>query len=164
MLLRPRKFAYKNMFKRRSIPKTLPLNKGLTFGTQGLMVPRNLILTAQKMFRMKLLLKKSSRRSDKTYRKLWFNAFPHLPLTKKVVGARMGKGNGKLHSWFTLIKAGNLLFETKNLRIGRFRYFAKQIESRLGVKCVKKIKYSNFQARRYFLNKKNKTTIFSLFR
>jgi ribosomal protein L16/L10AE len=116
------------------------------------------------MFRMKLLLKKSSRRADKTFRKLWFNAFPHLPLTKKVVGARMGKGKGKLHSWFTLVKSGNMLFEVKNLRLGRFHYFAKQIESRLGTKCIRKIKYSGFQQRKYFLNKKANSIKFALFR
>ena len=98
MLLRPRKFEYKNTFKKRTILKPSFLVKSLKFGTQGLIPVSNVVLTAQKMFRMNLLLKKSARRSDKTFRKLWFNAFPHLPLTKKVVGARMGKGKGKLHS------------------------------------------------------------------
>jgi ribosomal protein L16/L10AE len=76
----------------------------------------------------------------------------------------MGKGKGKLHSWFTLVKSGNMIFEVKNLRLGRFHYFAKQIESRLGTKCIKKIKYSNFQQRKYFLNKKANSIKFALFK
>ena len=128
------------------------------------MVPSNLTLTAQKMFRLNLLLKKSARRADKTFRKLWFNAFPHLPLTKKVVGARMGKGKGKLHSWFTIVKSGSVLFEVKNLRLGRFYYFSKQIESRLGVKCMKKIKYYSFERHGYYLNKKRNSIKLSIFK
>lgn len=116
------------------------------------------------MFRMNLLLKKSARRADKTFRKLWFNAFPHLPLTKKVVGARMGKGKGKLQSWFTIVRSGSVIFEVKNLRLGRFYYFSKQIESRLGVKCLKKTKYSSFEKNNYYLNKKKNSVKLALFR
>lgn len=164
MLLRPRKFKHKNIFKRRSAILPSPLVKGLSFGTQGLVISSNVTLTAQKMFRINLLLKKSARRSDKTFRKLWFNAFPHLPLTKKVVGARMGKGKGKLHSWFTIIKSGSFIFEVKNLRLGRFFYFSKQIESRLGVKCLKKVKYCSFDKNNYYLNKKKNSVKLSLFK
>jgi large subunit ribosomal protein L16 len=162
--LRPRKFNYKNIFKRRSVLIPSHLSNNLNFGTQGLMISGNIALTAQKMFRMNLLLKKSARRADKTFRKLWFNAFPHLPLTKKVVGARMGKGKGKLHSWFTIVKAGNIIFEVKNLRLGRFYYFSKQIESRLGVRCVRKVKYSSFDKNNYYLNRKKNSIKLSLFR
>ena len=48
------------------------------------------------MFRYKLFLKKAARRTDKTLRKVWFYVFPHLPITRKVAGSRMGKGKGKL--------------------------------------------------------------------
>jgi ribosomal protein L16/L10AE len=48
------------------------------------------------MFRLKLFLKKAARKTDKTLRRVWVNTFPHIPLTKKVIGSRMGKGKGKL--------------------------------------------------------------------
>ena len=41
-------------------------------------------------------LKKSSRKFDKTLRYMWFHVFPHIPITRKVEGSRMGKGKGKL--------------------------------------------------------------------
>jgi|TARA_B110000259_G_scaffold110794_1_gene126538 ribosomal protein L16/L10AE len=83
---------------------------------------------------MKLFLKKSSRKFDKTSRYVWFNLFPHLPLSKKVEGSRMGKGVGKLASWFIELPAGVSIFEFRNLRPGRAYYFARQIQHRLPAK------------------------------
>ena len=68
----------------------------LNYGQVGLKLLQPLRLTSRHIFRFKLFLKKGSKRVDKTYRKLWFNIFPTLPLTKKVLGSRMGKGKGKL--------------------------------------------------------------------
>jgi ribosomal protein L16/L10AE len=47
---------------------------------------------------MKVTLKKAIRKPDHTRRQVWFNTFPHLPLTKKPKGMRMGKGIGKLNA------------------------------------------------------------------
>ena len=45
----------------------------------------------------------------------------------------MGKGVGKLKIWFTLISAGKILIEFKNLRQGRFLYFYKRLDSKFKV-------------------------------
>ena len=70
--------------------------KLLNFGQIGLVLKKPIRLNSKKIFRIKLFLKKAAKRSDKTRRKVWINVFPHLPLTKKVIGSRMGKGKGKL--------------------------------------------------------------------
>lgn len=85
------------------------------------------------MFRLKLFLKRSARKIDKTQRQLWFNIFPHLPLTKKVKGSRMGKGSGKPKFWVTCLPSGLVVFEFRNLRYGRFLHFAKQVTHKLPV-------------------------------
>ena len=95
MILQPRKFKYKLRQKVRSMPifsRKLKLN----FGQAGLVLLKPLRFNSKHIFRLKLFIKKAARRSDNTKRKVWFNAFPHLPLTKKIIGARMGKGKGKL--------------------------------------------------------------------
>lgn len=163
MLLRPRKFNYKNAFKRRRLINAKIKSNLFRFGTQSLVITENVVLTSQKMFRLKLLLKKSSRRSDKTSRKLWFNAFPHLPLTKKVIGSRMGKGKGKLNSWFTTLPAGSTLFEVKNLRRGRLIYFSRQIRYRLGCECLCFTKGSNLKRTSYYYSKARSSTSYSMF-
>lgn len=132
MLLRPRKFVYKNIFKRRSLPKIK--NNNLIVGMYGLKLLQPMRLNSKHIFRIKLFLKKSSRKFDLTMRFVWFNLFPHLPLSKKIKGARMGKGTGKLATWFTELPSGIVLFEFKNMRSGRALFFSTQIQYKLPVK------------------------------
>lgn len=46
----------------------------------------------------------------------------------------MGKGKGKLAGWVGQLSAGINIFELKNLRPGRAKYFIKQVQYRLPVK------------------------------
>jgi ribosomal protein L16/L10AE len=55
-------------------------------------------MSSKQIFRLKVFLKKAVRKPDITKRLVWFNAFPHMPLTKKPKGMRMGKGAGKLNA------------------------------------------------------------------
>lgn len=133
MLLRPRKFVFKNRRKIRN-PFIRPRVNGLVFGDTGLQLLQPLNITAKRLFRIKMQVKKGSRRVDKTSRKVWLNAFPHLPLTKKTAGSRMGKGKGKLKSWFSQTPPSITFVEYKNLRAGRSNYFLTQLSHRLPVK------------------------------
>lgn len=119
------------MFKRRSF--LLPKNNSLNYGEMGLQILQPLRMHAKRMFRLKLFLKRSSRKVDKTRRQVWFNLFPHLPLTKKVKGSRMGKGSGKPKLWITCLPSGLTIFEFRNLRYGRFLYFSRQVTHKLPV-------------------------------
>ena len=134
MLLRPRKFIYKNIFKRRIFKN--PKNSNLKYGQYGIKLLQPLRLNNKQIFRIKLFLKKASRKTDKTSRYFWFYLFPHLPLSKKVEGSRMGKGVGKLANWFTELPSGVTIFEFKNLRPGRAHYFSKQVQFRLPTKTI----------------------------
>lgn len=133
MLLRPRKFTFKNRHKTRNPFKRSRTNN-LVFGDTGLQLLQPLNITAKRLFRIKMQLKKGSRRVDKTSRRVWLSAFPHLPLTKKVAGSRMGKGKGKLKSWFSQTPPSITFVEYKNLRVGRSNYFLNQLSHRLPVR------------------------------
>ena len=37
--------------------------------------------------------------------------FPHIPVTKKGTGVRMGKGKGNVDHFISFVKAGSVLFE-----------------------------------------------------
>jgi len=108
-------------------------SRELKFGSAGLFLLRPAHLTSDQIFRFKLYLKRASKKSDITDRYVWFFAFPHLPLTKKPTGTRMGKGKGKLECWFTGVSGGSILIEFKNLRYGRSRYFMSQMTHKLGL-------------------------------
>lgn len=112
-----------------------PIKTSLIFGQVGLLLTQPLRLNSKQMFRYKLFLKKSSKRTDKTLRRFWFNLFPHLPISRKIAGSRMGKGKGKLAGWSTEVPAGQHIIEMKNLRYGRAIYFLKQIMHKLPAKA-----------------------------
>lgn len=134
MLLQPRTFVYKRRQKQR---KCLFFNNNLSptlkFGSAGLMILRPVHLTANQLYRFKLYLKRASRKTESTKRFVWFNVFPHLPLTRKPNGIRMGKGKGKLECWFTNVSGGSTIVEFRNLRKGRSSFFMKQLTNKLGV-------------------------------
>ena len=132
MILQPRKFKYNSRQKGRAKTKYKPGR--LEYGSYGIQIFQPLQLTSKQIFRLTILLKHSSRKSEKTKRSYWFNVFPHLPLTRKVKGSRMGKGIGKLKLWYSLIAAGCVLLEFKHLRKGRALYYASQIQGKLNIK------------------------------
>ena len=107
------------------------INNNLCFGHSGLVITKPFFINSKKMFRLKIFLKKSSRKTDKTSRRVWVNTFPHIPLTKKVIGSRMGKGKGKLSIWYNKLSIGVIFIELKNLRKGRSTYFLKQAQNKL---------------------------------
>ena len=45
----------------------------------------------------------------------------------------MGKGKGKLACWFVNLTGGTILFELRNLRYGRARFYLKQATFKLGI-------------------------------
>jgi large subunit ribosomal protein L16 len=135
MLLQPRKFKNKSRHKIRRLPRFTNLSY-LTFGQVGLCLLQPLRLSSKSIFRIKLFVNKSSKRSEDTRRKTWLNVFPHLPLTKKPIGSRMGKGIGKLKTWLSISYSGHVLIEFKNLRNGRAFFFLKQVQKR--IKCNSK--------------------------
>jgi large subunit ribosomal protein L16 len=135
LILKPRNVKYKKFHKKRRLLFFQKLTR-LKLGTSGLLLLQPLRLKSTAIYRLTLFLKKAVRKFDKTHRVFWFSAFPHLPLTRKPIGARMGKGKGKAKKWFALIKGGVNLIEFLNLRTGRALYFFKQISLRLSAKTV----------------------------
>lgn len=133
MLLQPRHFIFKRKQKNRKFFNYKISHNLLKFGSAGLLLLNPIHLTSNHLFRLKLFLKRASRKSDYTKRFVWLHAFPHLPLTKKPTGTRMGKGKGKLECWFTNVTNGVIFVEFRNLRIGRSKYFMKQLTHKLGI-------------------------------
>lgn len=69
MILQPRKFKYKTRHKIRRFKK-IQLRFTLNYGQGGLLLTQPLRVNSKKLFRLKLFLKKASRRSDDTRRKV----------------------------------------------------------------------------------------------
>jgi len=139
LLLQPRKIRKKNISKRRAY--TSFKQRQFVFGDAGLQILQPFAIPAKRIFKLKLSLKRAVKRSEHTRRLIWFNLFPHLPLSRKAKGLRMGKGTGKLATWFVQLRSGVVLMEFKNLRIGRANHFLKQVAFRLPVQSVVQMQY-----------------------
>ena len=134
MMLQPRKFKFKNRHKKRTVLSWR--DNSPCYGDIGLRVLRPYRVSAKKIFRLKVFLKKAVKKSEITKRRVWFNLFPHIPLTKKPKGVRMGKGSGKLNTWVIYIRGGCVIVEFKNLRPGRADYFLKKVRTKITVPSI----------------------------
>ena len=47
--------------------------------------------------------------------KIWIRIFPHIPVTRKPVGLKMGMGKGNPEFFVAKVKAGTVLFEMKGV-------------------------------------------------
>jgi len=47
--------------------------------------------------------------------KLWIRIFPSVPITKKPIEVRMGKGKGNVEYYVCKVKPGRILFELSNV-------------------------------------------------
>ena len=69
MLLNPRKFFHKNIFKRRFF-RLFKKSQKLIYGNVALQITQPLRLTNKIILRQKLFLKKATKKTDKTLRKV----------------------------------------------------------------------------------------------
>ena len=50
-------------------------------------------------------------RTMKRTGKMWIRVFPHIPVTGKALGVRMGGGKGSVEYWMCEVRPGLILFE-----------------------------------------------------
>jgi len=68
----------------------------------------------------------------------WIKVFTNVPITKKPVATRMGKGKGNLSHWVALIKKGQILFEICEIsNKERVYYLLKNSKNKLPLKNQK---------------------------
>lgn len=148
-MVHPKKFKFNVFQKKRTLPSFHPTC--FKFGSWGLRLDGNLLVTSNFLFRINMFIKKATKRSEKTLRFFWLTSFTNQPLTRKAQGSRMGKGKGKRFTWGISIKPGILLYELKNVRNGRAAYYLTLLTRKFPVKCSVLVK-SNFFARGSFIH------------
>ena len=82
-------------------------NTELNFGEYGLMAREGAYITAQQIEAARIAMTRFMKRGGK----VWINIFPHLPLTKKPLGVRQGKGKGNVEQYVAVVKKGKIMFE-----------------------------------------------------
>lgn len=85
----------------------------LSFGSFGLQVNKPGRLRANQIEAARKAIRKSIKRSGQ----LWIRVFPDIPVTKKPVEVRMGKGKGSVDHWITRVKKNHIIFELEGVEL-----------------------------------------------
>lgn len=86
-------------------------NTTLDKGDYGLMAKEGAWITSNQIEAARIAMTRYMKRGGK----VWINIFPHLPLTKKSIGTRQGKGKGNVEAWVAVVKEGKIMFEIKGV-------------------------------------------------
>ena len=82
-------------------------NTELHNGQFGLMAMEGAWITANQIEAARVAMTRYMKRGGKVF----INIFPHMPLTKKPLGTRQGKGKGNVEAWVAVVKEGKIMFE-----------------------------------------------------
>lgn len=109
----------------------------LSFGEYGLKSLEKGFITARQIEAARKAITGVTKRGGK----MWITIFPNLPITKKPLEVRMGKGVGSIDHYSVYVKPGRILFEVsgveKSLVMNAFKQAA--IKLSLKVKIVNNI-------------------------
>ena len=86
-------------------------NTELHNGTYGLQAMEGAWITANQIEAARVAMTRYMKRGGK----VWVNIFPHMPLTRKPLGTRQGKGKGNVEAWVAVVKTGKIMFEVSEV-------------------------------------------------
>ena len=79
----------------------------VSFGEFGLKATTRGRVTARQIEAARRAMTRHIKRGGK----VWIRIFPDVPITKKPVEVRMGKGKGNVEYWVSLVQPGTVLYE-----------------------------------------------------
>ena len=85
----------------------------LAFGEYGLKAMEPERVTARQIEAARRALTRHMKRSGR----VWIRLFPDVPVSKKPIEVRMGKGKGTPELWVCRVKPGRVLFEVDGVNI-----------------------------------------------
>jgi large subunit ribosomal protein L16 len=88
-------------------------NRGneVSFGEYGLKAVSRGRITARQIEAARRAMTRHIKRGGKT----WIRVFPDVPVTKKPIEVRMGKGKGNVEFWVAKIQPGRMLYEMEGV-------------------------------------------------
>lgn len=105
-MLAPKKHKYRKQHKGR-IRGNAKGGTALSFGAYGLKALTPERVTARQIEAARRAITRHLRRQGK----LWIRIFPDVPVTKKPLEVRQGKGKGSVEYWACRVKPGRIMFE-----------------------------------------------------
>jgi large subunit ribosomal protein L16 len=112
-MLQPKKTKFRKAFKGR-IHGTASSGATLAFGQYGLKALEPERVTARQIEAARRALTRFMKRAGR----VWIRVYPDVPVSKKPIEVRMGKGKGTPEVWVCRVKPGRILFEVDGIPVG----------------------------------------------
>ena len=105
-MLQPKKSKYRKAHRGR-IKGKAKAGTSLNFGSYGLKALTAERITSRQIEAARRAITRHMKRSGR----VWIRIFPDVPVSKKPVEVRMGKGKGTPEFWAARVKPGRIMFE-----------------------------------------------------
>ena len=105
-MLQPKKTKFRKQFKGR-IHGVAKAGFSLTFGSYGLKSLEPERVTARQIEAARRAITRQMKRQGR----VWIRVFPDVPVSKKPIEVRMGKGKGAPEWWIARVAPGRIMFE-----------------------------------------------------
>ncbi len=111
-MLQPNRTKFRKAHKGR-IHGTATSGTNLAFGQFGLKALEPERVTARQIEAARRAMTRHMKRSGR----VWIRIFPDVPVSKKPIEVRMGKGKGSPELWVCRIKPGRIMFEVDGVTV-----------------------------------------------
>ena len=112
-MLQPKRTKFRKQFKGRNRGLATTGNK-VSFGEYGLKAVERGRITARQIEAARRAMTRHIKRGGK----IWIRVFPDVPVSKKPLEVRMGKGKGNVEYWVCKIQPGRVLYEMEGVNEG----------------------------------------------
>ena len=126
----PKKVKYRRRQKGRMGGKAWRGGK-LSFGDFGLKALEGGKISNRQIEAARVAITRTMKRGGK----VWIRIFPDMPITKKPLETRMGKGKGPVEGWVAKVRPGRMLFEVEGLTAAEARRSLWLASQKLAVRC-----------------------------
>lgn len=128
-MLAPKKTKFRKAFKGR-IHGNAKGGTTLNFGAYGLKALEPDRITARQIESARRAITRHIKRAGR----VWIRIFPDVPVTKKPIEVRMGKGKGGVEFWACRVKPGRIMFELDGVPMGLAREAFELAAAKLPIK------------------------------
>lgn len=128
-MLLPKKTKYRKVRKGKNDGNATRGNY-VAFGDYGLQSQANNDVTSRQIEAARQAMTRYIKRGGK----IWIRIFPHIPVTRKPLGLKMGGGKGAPEFFVAKVKAGTVMFEMKGVEEGVAREAMRLAAHKLPVK------------------------------
>ena len=126
----PKRTKYRKMMKGRNRGYATRGNQ-LSYGEFGIKAVEAGRINSRQIEAARVAMTRYMKRGGKVF----INIFPHLPLTKKPLETRQGKGKGNVEEYVAVVKAGKIMFEVTDTTEEIAREALRLASHKLPVRC-----------------------------